>query len=280
MSTSPSQLTSLINDDKVKKEDHVVKRVFIIEYNTGVVMFDHIFPKAWTTKEDVDVGGWLLSCYLFCQTMGGGGIKKFVLQPPRPAAIESPFSVNVTRQLDLSFDLPTDVNSNVMTLRNSSHIDMSENIMTTRINGATRRVNNLSKSGLYEMINKKETSFSMGDRNTYIVFGKVNENCSLTCVLFEADEEWLERIQSFADQVNAEFEKQYSDIILVNLKKHFEVIKSEVEVDQTLMDEVRDSFKGFSTSFKQLKDRLLLPHQLPSPSSPSKRTAIQSVAFE
>jgi archaellum component FlaC len=241
-------------------------------------MFDHIFPKAWTSKQDIDIGGFLLSCYQFCKTVGGGAITKYVLHPPKkePITVEIPFSREITRQLESeSYILPktptTDYNplNGDTLLRDDSNplsLRMNKNPVSGTVRGPPRH--NATRSGLNDLLKKENSASTTSDhyRLTYIVFGKVTKECCISCVFLEGEDNWLSRAQEVADKTTARFEELYEDAIN-NLKKDFETIKSEVEIDQNLIDKVRNTFIDFTKDMNIIKDNALTTQNLANSST-------------
>jgi hypothetical protein len=236
---------------------------------TGVVMFDHAFPKAWTAKQTEGVGGFLLSCLQISLSVNDKLSGKVILQQPRkdPLAIESPFSRGVTKQLDSdSFaKTPTSAFDPL-----AEHLSEDTNPLSLRVGkggtmtGTTRRHNH-TRSGLNDLLKKGDTTSptNMPDekRLTYIIFGKTVKDCCVTCIFVDGDDQWSTKAQEFADNINIRFEELYESTILGELKDDFDTLKREEVMDPILLEKVKNTFLGFQGDMEKIKTRVLTGDQ-------------------
>jgi hypothetical protein len=212
-----------------------------------------------------------------------------------PLSIESPFSRAITKQLEADAVLvktPTSdhnpLNGEVsprLSMRYQNTTTEESNPLTLRMSkgngtasGTTRR-HNPTKSGLSDLLKRAEnspiTGASDNNRPVYVIFGKYVKECCISCIFIEGDDNWTQRAQDFADQINAKFEELYENTIVTELKEDFETLKREEDMDPVLLEKVKKTFEDFSKDMEVIKTHVLTGDQ--HISSPSKRPHVAQI---
>ncbi len=249
------------------KETHDFKRVIIVEINTGVVLFDHTFPKAWLTKSNVNIGGFLLSWNQICNSVNEGGVTKLILHAPKTSlCVDPPFSPSTLKFQEESSithhsSFPS-VTAALSTSKTHSRTpsSLSENLSDISFGSIPKRLNQTNSFQGTRRTSGESSSLSPTTdpkRLMYIVFGRDPHSTCLVAVFLEGSEKWRQLAQEFADSLATKFGDLYF-IKIQSMDKLFRKIKDEAEVDVELTKQILDSFKDFTTEMETIKNEILV----------------------